>query len=459
VDVPAGTASDNPAGWIIPALFRLPASGRWVMLTESGLEASYCACHLAARAEGGVYRIAFPDPGEVDGKFDATPSWSLPWSTPWRVVMLGDRLATIVESSLVTDLAPPSLLGDTAWVKPGRASWSWWSDGGSPRVYTRLVPFVDLAADMRWEYALVDSGWPGMEGGSWQQLVEYARPRGVGILLWYHSGVPHANYRGRDQLWVPDKRREEMKRIAEGGVKGMKIDFFDSDKQEVVKNYLGILEEAARAHLLIDFHGSTLPRGWDRTYPHLMSMEAVRGAESLGSDQAFADSAPAHHTILALTRNVVGPMDYTPVIFSPSRGGRPALRRTTYGHELALSVVFESGLQHFADAAERYLALPDEARDLLRAVPVAWDETRLVEGEPGKLVVMARRKGQTWYLAGINGEAREKDVAVPASYRSDRPALLIADGDSDTSFAIRRALPTSVRLRPNGGFVLRLGGR
>jgi hypothetical protein len=240
----------------------------------------------------------------------------------------------------------------------------------------------------------------------------------------------------------------------------MKIDFFDSDKQEVIKNYLGILEEAARAHLLIDFHGSTLPRGWDRTYPHLMSMEAVRGAESYG-DQAFAENAAVHHTALVFTRNVVGPMDYTPMIFSPSRprraDARPApLRRTTHGHELALSVLFESGLQHFPDSADSYRALPEEAKDLLRGVPVAWDETRLLEGEPGKLAVLARRRGQTWYLAGINGEPQEKRVAISADFRGNRNALLIADGDSDTTFAISRTFPQSVRLRPRGGFVLRL---
>jgi alpha-glucosidase len=463
LSVPAGTASDNPAGWIFPALFETPAH-RWLLLTESGLDASYCATHLAATAPGGVYRIAFPDPGEVDGKFDATPSWTLPWSTPWRVVITGDRLATVVESSLVTDLAPPSVVADTSWIHPGRASWSWWSDGGSPRAYARLLPFVDLAADMRWEYTLVDSGWTAMEGGSWQQLADYARGKGVGLLLWYHSGVPHANYRGRDTLWVPEKRRAEMARIAGGGVKGIKIDFFDSDKQQVIQNYLGILDEAARAHLLIDFHGSTLPRGWDRTYPNLMSMEAVRGAENYGSDEAFAEGAPAQHTVLVFTRNVVGPMDYTPVLFSPSRPRRAdqraaPLRRTTFGHELALAVVFESGLQHFPDAVERYRSLPAEAQDVLRAVPVAWDETRLLDGEPGKLAVLLRRRGDVSYVAGINGEAVEKRFVVPAELAGQGEGLLIADGETATSFAIRRlagGAAVEVRLRPHGGFVLRL---
>lgn len=459
-EVAVGTSSPFEGGWIVPALFQV---GRhWLLVTEAGLDASYCATHLAQRADHGVYRVAFPHPAEVAGRFDAQPSSTLPWATPWRVVMVGDRLSTIVESTLVTDLAAPSAIADVGWIRAGRASWSWWSEGGSPRVYGRLVPFVDLAAEMGWEYALVDSGWPEMQEGSWQQLVEYARPLNVGIMLWYHSGVPHANQRGRDVMWIPAKRREEMSRLASAGVRGMKVDFFDSDKQEVIKNYLGILEDAAAARLLVNFHGSTMPRGWQRTYPNLVSMEGVRGAEGYGSDVAYADAAPAHHTILVFTRNVVGPMDYTPVTFTSKK----LPHRTTYAHELALSVVFESGIQHFADRVEGYRALPEEARSFLAGVPAAWDETKLLEGEPGKLAVLARRKGDLWYVAGINGEGVEKQVTITGDFAgaSDgaREVLLVADGESDATFLTARRRqpgpPTQVvRLRPNGGFAMRIG--
>jgi hypothetical protein len=458
-EVAVGTASEFEGGWVVPALFR--SRGGWLLVTEAGLDGTYCATHLAQRADHGVYRIAFPHPSEVSGKFDARPSSSLPWATPWRVVMVGERLSTIVESTLVTDLAAPSVVADTSWIRPGRATWSWWSEGSSPRAYPRLLPFVDLAAEMGWEYSLVDSGWPAMEGGTWQQLAEYARPRQVGVLLWYHSGVPHPNYRNRDTMWIAAKRREEMARVAAAGVKGMKIDFFDSDKQEVIRNYLGILADAAAARLLVNFHGSTMPRGWQRTYPNLMSMEGVRGAEGYGSDTVYADAAPAHHTMLVFTRNVVGPMDYTPVIFT----NKKLPHRTTHAHEVALSVVFESGIQHFADRVEGYRSLPEEARAFLKMVPAAWDETRLLDGEPGKLAVLARRKGATWYVGGINGEATEKQVSISGDFvtpvEGNRDILLIADGDSDSTFLtahrVQGGPPTQVvRLRPYGGFALRI---
>jgi hypothetical protein len=464
-EVPVGAASPSESGWTFPALFRAGEAGPWLLLSESGLDAGYSATHLGQAAVGGVYRIAFPDAREVDGQWDAMPSSSLPWSTPWRVVMVGDRLASIVESTLVTDLAPPSAVQDTGWIRPGRASWSWWSDGGSPRVFSKVVPFIDLAADMGWEYSLVDSGWSRMEGGSWQELVGLAHKRGVGLMFWYHSGVPHANTAGRNTMLIPEQRKQEMRRIAAAGVTGIKVDFFDSDKQQVIKHYLGMLEDAAQSHLLVNFHGSTLPRGWDRTYPNLMSMEGVRGAEGYGSDTAFGEKGPAHNTVLAFTRNVVGPMDYTPVAFS----NKKVAHRTTYAHELALSVVFESGIQHFPDKVESYRGLPGDVQTFLRFVPVAWDDTRFIDGEPGKLVVLARRKGSAWYVAGINGEKQEKLVSVKLDFMAEGPsgssgpyhAQVISDGTSDTTFSTGHSLqkggqPLSITLRPFGGFVARL---
>jgi hypothetical protein len=264
---------------------------------------------------------------------------------------------------------------------------------------------------------------------------------------------------------VPETRRQEMRKLAAAGVTGIKVDFFDSDKQEVIRHYLGVLADAAASRLLVNFHGSTLPRGWERTYPNLMSMESVRGAEGYGADPAFAVNAPAHNTILVFTRNVVGPMDYTPVTFS----NKKVAHRTTYAHELALSVVFESGIQHFPDRVESYRGLPAEAQAFLRFVPAAWDETRLLEGQPGKLAVLARRKGRAWYVAGINGEAVEKTVKVKLDFLTlgslsgptPHHAVVIADGASDTTFTNARSVRSpsdteTVVLRPYGGFAMRL---
>ena len=457
-NLPAGTTSPSAGGWSFPALFRTPTNHH-LLVTEAGLDGSYCGTHLEERADHLVYRVAFPHPSEAPGPAaPSAPSSSLPWATPWRVVIVGDRLATIVESSLVTDLAAPSAIGDTAWVRPGRASWSWWSDDRSPRSYARLAAFVDLAASMRWEYSQVDAGWPAMQGGSWNDLLRHATTRKVGLFFRYEAGISPDSRQGLP-LVDSARRRQELDRLATAGARGIKVDLFESDKQAVIQLYLAILEDAARRHLLVDFHGGTVPRGWERTYPNLITSEGVRGAEMYRVDPAFAEYAPAHNTVLVFTRNVVGPMDYGPVTFSRPRFGR----RTTWGHELALAVVFESGLQHFADSVEGYLAIPEEARAFLRAVPVAWDETRLFTGAPGEHAVVARRSGRTWYVGGINGEAAPRRVTIPMEFLGNGTfdMTILADGRSEASFLLtnrqRNGTDTqAVELLPYGGFAMRL---
>ncbi len=456
VDVSAGTPSPAETGWSFPALFHTP-DDRYLLITEAGLDGTYCGTHLGPLPHQRIYRIAFPNREEAPATSPANPSSSLPWATPWRVVIVGDSLATIVASSLVTDLAAPSIVADTSWILPGRASWSGWSDSASPRSYAKLAAYVDLAQTLGWEYSLVDAGWPTMQGGTWQDLLRHAASRKVGLLFWYDSGVAH----GRTTIMrEASSRQQELQRLAVAGARGIKVDLFGSDKQDVIKLYLDILGDAARRRLLVNFHGATLPRGWERTYPNLISMEAVRGAEHYRLDPTFASYAPSHHTVLPFTRNAIGPMDYTPVVFGHVGKSK---RRTTYAHELALSVVFESGVQHFADAIEGYMNLPDEARSFLRTVPAAWDETHLLQGEPGRLVVIARRLGRAWYVAAINGEAKEKRVTVPLTFLENGvfDMVLLADGELDNAFGItkrqRGALDAqAVILRPNGGFAMRL---
>jgi hypothetical protein len=455
-----GTPSPSAAGWSFPALFRT-AEERYLLITEANLDGSYCATHLAAESTDGVYRVAFPQESEAHGVGAVTPSAELPWATPWRVVMVGDRAGVIVESNLVTDLADPSVVTDTTWIKPGRASWSWWSDESSTKSYGQVAAYIDLAAKFGWEYSLVDQGWPALTEPTWRGLVRYGAARNVGLLLWYDSGVRHAEATRGPQypLFRPASRRREMDRLAKAGVRGVEVDLFESDKQDVIRLYLDILREAADHRLVVAFHGSTLPRGWERTYPNLLTMESVRGAEMYKSDAAFAEYSAGHNVMQVFTRNVVGPMDYTPVTFSQTR----LHRGTTHGHELALSVVFESGLQHFADSAESYLGLPEEVRSFLTTVPAAWDETRFVEGEPGKLAVLARRNGRAWYVAGINGEASTKRVTIAMDFLGNGTydMLLLADGRTDTTFTVtqrqRNGIDSqAIELRPNGGFAMRL---
>jgi hypothetical protein len=458
--VDAGTASPTQVGWAFPALFRTPG-GSWVLLTEAGLDGHYAGTHLVWDAIDGVYRIHFPDVGEGQGVGDVYPVSRLPWETPWRVVMVAGSLAGIAESSLVSHLAPPPAARDWSFVKPGTAAWSWWSDSDSPRNPAALRRFADLAAAMGWEYSLIDANWNLMPKDTVEALVRYATSKGVGTLLWYNSGGPHnrVTEQPRDRLDRRDRRRQEFAWLHGLGVKGVKIDFWQSDKQDRIQQYLDVLSDAADFQLMVDTHGSTLPRGWSRTWPNLMSMEAVQGAEQYKFNRGYPALAPAHNVMLAFTRNVVGPMDYTPVTFSDVDNPH----RTTNAHELALSVVFESGLQHFADRPESYLSLPAGPKDFLRTVPAIWDETRLLDGDPDTHAVFARRTGSDWYVGGISGQstARRQNVALTFLPAGSYSMLLVRDGADPHAFAseertVRSGETIPVDLLPRGGFVMRL---
>jgi hypothetical protein len=461
--VAAGTASPTGRGWGYPALFRVGEGGPWALLTEAGLGGQYAGTHLGWDSTAAAYRTRFPEPDEAEGVGAVQPSVAaLPWATPWRVVIVGKGLAGIVESSLSTHLAAPSTLRDTAWVQPGEASWSWWSDGQSPTNPTALRDFVDLAARMGWRYSLVDLNWHRMPTDTLRALADYAGARDVQLALWYNSGGPHNPVQGgpRDRLMDPEERRAEFRRLQRLGIAGIKVDFFNSDKQKIIRHYLDILDDAADFELMVNTHGSTIPRGWHRTYPHLMTMEAVRGAEFYRAEASYAERAPTLNTILPFTRNVIGPMDYTPVTFSDAKHPH----QTTDAHELALSVVFESGWQHFADRAGAYRRLPEAPKTFLKQVPAAWDATQFVAGHPGRYVVLARRRGPAWYVGGLNGTDEARSVAVDFSFMEEEERYdltLIRDGAAGERFAVeervvRSGASVEVTVRPNGGFVMRM---
>jgi alpha-glucosidase len=452
-------APENKNGWAFPLLFK--TRGTWVMISESGLDGTYGASHLYPGCRAGLYRIRFAEAGEALGYYENTSHSCIPWDTPWRFMIIGRDLAEIVESDMVTDLAAPCRLVDTCWIEPGRASWSWWSESNSPRDYQRLLPFIDLAAEMGWEYSLIDANWNFMEHGTLEQLAEYAGGKGIGLLLWYNSGGIHNEVpeEPRDRMADRTVRRREFARISNMGIKGVKVDFFQSDKEEIIKQYIEILEDAADFHLVVNFHGCTLPRGWRRTWPNLLTMEAVRGGESYKFDPDYPGRAPSHLAIVPFTRNVVGPCDYTPGGFSNST--YPHL--TTYGFELALPIVIESGIMHYTDTPSKTRNLPEYARKLLRQLPVCWDETRYLAGYPGRDVILARRKGDLWYIGGINGEPVEKDMTI--DIRSLVPEgtelAIIRDGEGPAQLLAQSILSGknsfTVHLEPFGGFVATAG--
>jgi hypothetical protein len=453
---PIGEASADTNGWCFPALFN---SKNWLLISEADLKPNYVGSHLNQNCENGNYSIRFPEKGEALGLYNNTPSSTLPWSMPWRFVIIGKNLGDIVESNMVHHLATPQVAGDFNWVKPGRASWSWWGEHDSPKDFKRLKAYIDFAKSVKWEYCLIDANWDLMKnGGTIEDLCKYANSQGVPLALWYNSGGPHNNVteRPRDIMNDPIKRKEEFKKIASWGVKAVKIDFFQSDKQEIMKEYWDILKDAAEAQILVVFHGCTIPRGWSRTYPNLVSLEAIWGAEQYGWSNFFAKNASRHNTVVAVTRNVIGPMDYTPMTFSDYDCCK---HQTSNAHELALSVIFESGIMHWADRVDSYKAQSDKVKELMSVMPVTWDETKFVDGEPAKLTIIARQKGENWFVGGINGDSISKELAVnlPFIATGDYKLTLYIDGKDSRTIEVKDSnyqsgQPISIKMLPKGGF-------
>ncbi|HTI73214.1 MAG TPA: glycoside hydrolase family 97 catalytic domain-containing protein [Candidatus Limnocylindria bacterium] len=438
----------KPVGWAFPALFELGGGAGWALVTESGTDAAYCACHLGLNTGGGVYCMAFPAADEgTRGQLKVVgpePRYTLPWTMPWRVIVLGKTAGDIAMSTLITDVASPSRVADASWVRPGRASWSWWSYPEGPNTAAVYNKFTDFASVMGWEYTLFDGGW-------WETSLKGISARGqsnkVASLAWSYAG----------DFYSADRRRKKLDELASGGVMGVKADFWCSDRQEALAAMNGLFEDAAARHMLVDLHGCTLPRGWQRTWPNFITAEAVVGTESYFYEAKFPEKAAELNTVLPFTRNAVGPMDYTPVACSPKKYAR----LTTASHELATALVFTSGLICYADKPEYFQSLPQEALAILRDAPARWEESRCLIGEPGKAAVFARRSGQSWFISGLNGTGDPLPIDLDLRpYRSFRHWRLIAEGaDPKMEMAVTKVQPDSHwkhTLPPRGGFVLRL---
>ena len=435
-------ADGNCVRWSFPALLELK-DGVFALLTEANIEKGQSASSMYN--EGEVYRVV-QDEGENAGH------------TPWRLVILGS-LGDVVESTLVTDVSEPCKLEDTSWIKPGVVSWVYWAYNHGSDDYNIIKKYTDLAATLKLPYVLIDAEWDRMKDGKTvEDAVAYAKSKGVKPMIWYNSsvgwidGAPTPKFR----LNKPEDREKEFAWCEKIGVAGVKIDFFSGENQKNMDYCIDLMESAARHHLLVNFHGATVPRGWQRTYPNLLSTEGVYGAEWYNNVPTFTDKAACHNATLPFTRNVIGPMDYTPCAFSDSQ--HPHI--TSHAHELALTVLFESGLQHLADRPESFLAQPQAVQDFLGMLPAAWDETRFVSGYPGESCVLARRSGNTWYVAGINGTDNEKTLSVPLDFvKGKYTVTMFADsGSKDEPWRIEtiQKLPATVTCQPRGGFIFRM---
>lgn len=423
-----------------PALFEYQ-DGTFALLSESDMHYNQAATSMYSTGTPLRYTLQ-PDGTEEGG---------------WQTLIVGS-LSDVVESTLITDNSAPCSLSDTSWIQPGVASWVYWAYNHGSNDCNIINRYTDMAAELHLPYVLIDAEWDEMKDDKTiKDAVDYAIQRGVRPMIWYNSttgwinGAPGPKFRLND----PEKRKREFAWCESIGVKGVKIDFFSGDTNANIAYMIDILESAARHHLLVNFHGATIPRGWQRTYPNLVSTEAVYGAEWYNNKPTMTRKAAAHNATLPFTRNVVGSMDYTPCAFTDSQ--HPHI--TTHAHELALTALFESGIQHLADRPESFLSQPQTVRDFLSGLPTAWDETLLLDGYPADRVVLARRHGGTWYIAGINGTDEPKAInfSTKRMKHHGKAVTVITDADGDNSnwnIYTTTSIPTQMECRPRGGFLI-----
>lgn len=459
INLPVGTESTLKQGWVFPALFN--SGDNWLVISETGMDGSWHGSHLQLGAGSGEYVLAQPQVPEVfideagnKGALLASAKKTL--VSPWRIVALGS-LAQVMESTLGTDLAAPAINVESSFIKPGHSSWSWAILKDDFTTFDVQKKFIDYAADMHWDYTLIDADWDKKIGyEKLKELVDYAAKKNIGVLVWYNSSGDwnQTPYSPKSKLITRKLRAAEFSRLQAIGVKGVKIDFFGGDGQSYMQYYIDILTDAAAHQLLVNFHGATLPRGWQRTYPNLMTMESIKGFEFTTFSQGDQDPVAQHVATALFTRNIFDPMDFTPMVF----GDIPNIKRVTENSfELAESVLMISGVQHFAEIPEGMATAPDYVKAFLRELPREWDDVKFVDGYPGKYAVLARKAGDVWYIAGINAEQDVKNLTLDVSFVGGKKGYVITSGENQRSFVqreINSKTPAAISLRPNAGFVM-----
>ena len=430
-------------GYTFPCLFRVPSSSNaqrsarpegalskqsgerknnnyWMLISETGVTSQYCGSHLSDYTAGEGYSIAFPHEGENNATGSVEPSVTLPSATPWRTITMGSTLAPIVETTVAYDLVSPLYQPSIAY-KGGRYTWSWlvWQDESIN--YDDQVQFIDLASKMGFEYTLVDNWWDERIGRDRiAELSRYAQERGVSLMLWYNSNGSEndAPQTPRDCMSTSIARHREMAWLRSIGVKGIKVDFFGGDKQQTMQLYEDILTDANLYGIQVIFHGCTLPRGWERMYPNFVASEAVLASENVFFNPYHAQNEGVELTLHPFIRNAVASMDWGGIIMNKylSRDNKSRHRRATSDmFEIATAITNQSEVNCIAMQPNNLSELPAIELELLREMPTQWDETRFIDGYPGRYVVMARRHADRWYIAALNGtgEPLSLDLSLP----------------------------------------------
>ena len=403
-------------GYTFPCLFRNGDNG-WVLVSETGVNGGYCASRLLGH-KGGVYTIGFPQEGEANGNGTVSPGIALPGETPWRTITVGKTLAPIVETTVPFDVVKPLYPAKGEYTY-GRGSWSWIIGMDGSTNYKEQLRYIDFSAAMGYQSVLVDALWDKQIGrDKIEELAKYGKDKGVALYLWYNSNG-YWNDAPQTPRGIMDNaiaRRKEMKWMQSIGIRGIKVDFFGGDKQMTMQLYEDILSDANEYGLLVIFHGCTLPRGWERMYPNFASSEAVLASENLHFSQGSCDHEAFNATLHPFIRNTVGSMDFggsaLNKYYNADNAPRGSRRVTSDVYALATAVLFQSPVQHFALAPNNLTDSPSWAIDFMKEVPTTWDEVRFIDGYPGKYVILARRHGDKWYIAGVNAQKETLKLKV-----------------------------------------------
>ena len=403
-------------GYTFPCLFRNGDNG-WVLVSETGVNGGYCASRLLGH-KGGTYTIGFPQEGEANGNGTVSLGIALPGETPWRTITVGKTLAPIVETTVPFDVVKPLYPAKGEYTY-GRGSWSWIIGMDGSTNYKEQLRYIDFSAAMGYQSVLVDALWDKQIGrDKIEELAKYGKDKGVALYLWYNSNG-YWNDAPQTPRGIMDNaiaRRKEMKWMQSIGIRGIKVDFFGGDKQMTMQLYEDILSDANEYGLLVIFHGCTLPRGWERMYPNFASSEAVLASENLHFSQGSCDNEAFNATLHPFIRNTVGSMDFggsaLNKYYNADNAPRGSRRVTSDVYALATAVLFQSPVQHFALAPNNLTDAPSWAIDFMKEVPTAWDEVRFIDGYPGKYVILARRHGDKWYIAGVNAQKETLKLKV-----------------------------------------------
>ncbi|MCD0466997.1 glycoside hydrolase family 97 protein [Flavobacterium sp. ENC] len=451
-------------GYTFPCLFKVNNNG-WVLISETGVDGNYCGSRLIGR-EKGLYTIGFPMAGENNGNGTTAPGIALPGETPWRTITVGETLGPIVATTIPFDLVQPKYKASKEY-QYTKGTWSWIMKMDNNTTFPVQKQYIDFSNALGYETILIDALWDTQIGkDKIAELAEYGRSKNVGLYLWYNSNgywndAPQGPRGMMDNAAV---RRQEMAWMKSIGVKGIKVDFFGGDKQVTMKLYEDILTDANDFGIMVIFHGCTLPRGWERMYPNYAASEAVLASENLHFGQVSCDNEAANAATHTFIRNTVGSMDFGGSALNkfynsdniPNKGSK---RITSDVFALATAVLFQSGVQHFALAPNNLTDAPEWAVNFIKEVPTTWDEVRFLEGYPGKYVIIARRKGIKWYIAGINAQKETLKIKLKLPMIASGTTLKYYSDDAQLkgkkeTLKLKKNQEAEIEIPCNGGVLL-----